>query len=369
MGLTSRERMARTLERQPVDQVPVAVSPWGTTVARWRAEGHLGEHEDPAYHFGQDLRSAGWLNTVADLDFTPEVLEETAETQLVRDGNGAVLRRHRLHEATPEHVDFAVQDRASWEALVKPLLLGTDRRRIPFEGYRHTKAWCEENEIYFTWSGVAPFELIHPICGHEYMLLGMADDPDWVRDMAETLSDLTIRCWDLLFTEEGLPQAVFFYEDMGFKGRPFMSPRMYEEILQPSHARLFDYAHERGLKVIVHSCGYVEPLVPGLIDAGLDCLQAMEVKAGMDLDTLFARFGDRIAFYGGLDVRTLIANDRAAIETELGKMVRVLEGGGGYVLHTDHSEPPEVNYETMRFFVDRGRELSAETFARLAAAG
>ncbi|MCE5200524.1 hypothetical protein LLG39_16280, partial [bacterium] len=116
-----------------------------------------------------------------------------------------------------------------------------------------------------------------------------------------------------------------------------------------------------GCKVIVHSCGYVEPLLPGLIEAGIDCLQAMEVKAGMDLPTLFDKFGDKIAFFGGLDVRTLISNNRQAIDDELmRKMAYVLKNGGSYILHSDHSEPPEVDYETMRYFVDHGIEISRE---------
>ena len=153
---------------------------------------------------------------------------------------------------------------------------------------------------------------------------------------------------------------LFFYEDMGFKGKPFMSPAMYKEIMLPGHKLLFDYAHSLGCKVIVHSCGYVEPLVPGLIEAGMDCLQAMEVKAGMDLPALFERFGDRIAFYGGIDVRTLISNDRIQIEKELLKKIPpVVNNGGGYILHSDHSEPPEVDYETMQYFIKRGREIGA----------
>jgi uroporphyrinogen decarboxylase len=206
---------------------------------------------------------------------------------------------------------------------------------------------------------VAPFEQMHPVCGHEHMLFGMAVDPDWVKDMVNVFADMTIRHLEVLFAQEGKPDGIFFYEDMGFKNKPFMSPAMYADIVQPGHAKLFGYAHSLGCKVIVHSCGYVEPLVPGLIEAGMDCLQAMEVKAGMDLPTLFKRFGDKIAFFGGIDVRTLIANDRAAIDAELmRKIPPVIKGGGGYILHSDHSEPPEINYETMRYFIDRGREVA-----------
>jgi len=358
MPMTSLERFINVLDHKPVDQTPIAVSPWGATVERWRREGHIGPEEDVAEHFGQDIRSGGWLNSVVDLDFESVVVEETEETVLRLDGNGATLRAHKLHDSTPEHVDFKVKDRNTWEEFAKPRLTQFDRRRIPFEGYRGAKAFAAEKQRYFCWGGVAPFEQMHPLCGHEYMLMGMALDPEWVKDMVMTYTELTINHLEVLFAEEGKPDGMFFYEDMGFKNRPFMSPAMYAEIMLPGHKRLFDFSHSLGCKVIIHSCGYVEPLVPGLIEAGMDCLQAMEVKAGMDLPTLFRRFGDRISFYGGVDVRVLISNDRARIDEEMDrKILPVVTNGGGYVLHSDHSEPPEVNHETMRYFVERGRKL------------
>jgi len=360
--MTSVERVSNALARRRVDRIPVAINPWGDTVKRWVREGHIKEGADVAEHFGQDIRGAWVLNSVADIDFKEVVLEETEETVLKLDGNGAKLRRHKLHDSTPEHVDFTVKDRAGWEEHIKPHLVKLDRRRINFDAYRKEKAFSQVKGRFFTWSGVAPFEQMHPVCGHEYMLMGMALDPDWVKDMVMTYAEFTIMHLEELFAEEGRPDGMFFYEDMGFKGKPFMSPEMYREIMQPGHRRLFEFAHSMGLKVIVHSCGYVEPLVPGLIEAGMDCLQAMEVKAGMDLVRLAERFGDRIAFFGGIDVRALAANDRAWIERELrAKIPAVLgrPGGGGYILHTDHSEPPQVDYETMVFFLEKGREIAA----------
>jgi len=366
MPMTSYERFSNALARKPVDMLPVCISPWGATVERWKREGHIAEGEDVAEHFGQDLRTAGGLNSCANLDFQPVVIEETEETILTLDGNGAKLRRHKLHDSTPEHVDFTVKDRKSWEEHVKPHLVHTDRRRIDFEGYRNAKRFAAEKQRFFAWGGLAPFEQIHPVCGHENMLMGMALDPDWVKDMVMTYADFTIRHLEVLFAEEGKPDVMFFYEDMGFKNKPFMSPAMYAEIVQPGHKKLFDYSHDLGCKVIVHSCGYVEPLVPGLIEAGMDCLQAMEVKAGMDLPRLFERFGDKIAFFGGVDVRVLIANDRAAIDAELEqKIVPVVKGGGGYILHSDHSEPPEIDHETMHYFIDRGREIAKAAAAEV----
>jgi uroporphyrinogen decarboxylase len=176
--------------------------------------------------------------------------------------------------------------------------------------------------------------------------------------MVMTYARFTLVHLEELFAEAGAPDFMFFYEDMGFKEKPFMSPDMYREIMLPGHKLLFDFSHSKGMKVVVHSCGYVEPFVPGLIEAGMDCLQAMEVKAGMDLPTLCAKFGDRISFFGGIDIRIIASNDFAKIDEELNrKILPVLEKGTGYILHSDHSIPPEVEHDTLKYFFDHGRRI------------
>ena len=161
----------------------------------------------------------------------------------------------------------------------------------------------------------------------------------------------------ILFEEEGPPDGVWYYEDMGYKGSPFMSPKMYCEILQPAHRYTIDYARSLGLPVIMHSCGFVEPLLPHMIDSGIDCLQAMEVKAGMELVKLHEQYGGRISFMGGIDVRTLYSNDRAVIDKELESKIPLVKKGFNYVLHSDHSIPKTVDYETYCYFIQKGLEL------------
>lgn len=357
--LTSRERIARILARQPVDRIGADESFWGDTHKQWAEAGHVRPDESLEDHFGFDLRACWCFNLVADLDFVDEIVEENEESKLVRSGNGAVLRWWKHHAGTPEHVDFLVKDRAGWDEHIRPHLVNPDtlRRRINFEAYREARAKCRRENLYFCWSGVNVFELMHPVCGHEYMLMGMALDPDWVKDMCTVYAELTVNLQEILFAEEGLPDGLFYYEDMGFKGKPFMSPAMYKDIIWPAHKRTFDYGHARGLPIILHSCGYVEPLVPGLIEAGMDCLQAMEVKAGMDLVHLKRTYGDRIAFCGGLDIRALETNDLAAVEAELAAKLPVAMEGSGYILHTDHSVSSRVRYETYKYFLERGREM------------
>lgn len=359
VSMTARERVRNLLERKPADRASFSEGLWSETVQRWTAEGHLRKDEDVGAHFKMEIMSAGWLNSAGDLEKEEAIVEEDAETKLVRNADGAVLRYWKHKSGTPEHVDFLVKDRAGWEEHIKPFLK-PDRRRVDFKNYRNVKKAAADRQLFFCWAGVNVFEQMHPMCGHEHMLAGMALDPDWVQDMTRTYADLTIGMWEMLFAEEGLPDGIFFYEDMGFKEKPFMSPAMYREIILPAHRRTIGWAHQRGLKVIMHSCGFVEPLVPGMIEAGMDMLQAMEVKAGMDMLRLNQRYGDKIGFMGNIDIRKVISNDRQQIDAELKKKILpLIASKTPYILSSDHSTPPEVNYESFLYFRDRGLELAA----------
>lgn len=353
--MTSKERVAATLARKPVDRLAASESFWHETVDRWRAEGHVGPQESIEDHFDLDIRCAGWPHMVADLDFEPVVLEETDETILRLDGNGAKLRWMKNKGNAPEHVDFTVKDRTGWLD-VKPKLARYDSRRAPLKEYVGAREAAAKSDRFFCWHGIAPFECMHLLCGHEHMLMGMAMDPEWVSDMVNTYAELTIQIMSELFEKGGKPDGVWFYEDMGFKERPFMSPDMYRALVMPGHKKLFDFAHSQGLPVIVHSCGFVEPLLEGLIEAGMDCLQAMEVKAGMDVLELSRRYGDRISFCGNLDIRELISNDTGRVDAEMDRKIPALLGAGrGYIVHSDHSVPADVNYESMVHWYAKAR--------------
>lgn len=356
--LTSHERIHNILKRQPVDRIGVFEDFWSDTRRVWTEQGFLEPNESMEDHFGYDFQVSYPFNLVADLDFTPITLEETAETILQRDGNGAVLRRHKLHDSTPEHVDFMAKDRPGWENFIKPFLT-PDPKRIDFSTYREAKALAAKKERFFCWGGLNVFELMHPVCGHENMLIGMALDPEWIVDMVTTYSHLTVELQETLFAAEGYPDGIWYYEDLGFKLHPFISPAMYRSLIQPAHKFTIDWAHGHKMPVIMHSCGCVEKLLPGMLEAGIDCLQVIEVKAGMDLLRLYKEYGDRLSFMGGIDVRVLYDNDRRKIDTELEAKIPIVKGHYGYVLHSDHSIPSNVHHDVYHYFVDKGLELGS----------
>lgn len=113
-----------------------------------------------------------------------------------------------------------------------------------------------------------------------------------------------------------------------------------------------DYFHSRDKKVFLHSCGYVENLIPYFIKAGIDCLQPLEVKAGMDLIKLKKEFGDNIAFMGGIDTRLYSSNDERLIENEIKLKLEEAKQGGEYIYHCDHSIPHNVSFSQYKKVID-----------------
>jgi len=355
--LTGIERMHCQLARKPMDRIPVFESFWPDTWTNWENAGHITKKEDLTTRFGFDLRQAWYVDTMADIDFKPVILEETDETYVMKDGNGNVTRRHKLHDTTPEHISNFVVDRKTWEEFARPLYVNYDPRRINIEEYKKQRELAREQNQFFTPCPCLMFEFMQMLSNHENLLVGMALDPDWVKDMVNVFADLLINVLEDSFARGGMPDGVFFYEDMGFKEKSFFSPAMYREIIQPGHKKVFDFCKSHKLPIIMHSCGFVENLIPDLLDSGLQCLQAMEVKAGMDVRRLYQNFGDRLSFMGGLDVREIYCNDLQRVENLLQSVLPVVMPGNGYCLHTDHSIPPDVTYETYEYYLRRAKEI------------
>lgn len=354
--LSSIERISRQLKHLPVDRVGLMESFWTHTVKNWVEQGKMPAGQSAADHFGLDFEVCWAFNLKIHHKLEDQLVAEDEDTRTFLDGNGATLRRHKLHDSTPEHINYSIADRAAWEERAKPFLT-VNRERIKFDSFRYARQRCQEKQRFLCWGGVNVFEAIHPVVGHENMLLGMALDPDWIKDMADTFADLLIGLMEILFAEAGKPDGIWFFDDMGFRGRPFMSPEMYRELIFPGHQKTIAFVHSHGLPVIMHSCGFVEPLLPGMIEAGIDCLQAIEVKAGMDLLRIYKQYGHKIALMGGIDVRPVASNDLPGIEREVMAKLPLVMGNNGFIFHSDHSIPESTDYETYQYFLDLGRNV------------
>ena len=88
------------------------------------------------------------------------------------------------------------------------------------------------------------------------------------------------------------------------------------------------------------------------LEAGFDCLQPLEAKAGMDVRKLCPAYGDRLAFFGNIDVMAMATNDLSKIEAEIESKFAAGKAMRGYAYHSDHSVPPQVSWATYQQIIE-----------------
>jgi len=151
----------------------------------------------------------------------------------------------------------------------------------------------------------------------------------------------------ILDAGRGMIDLVFTADDIGGQRGLLMSLDMWHEHLFPYHAKQNALVHELGARVIYHTDGSVMEAVPGLIEMGIDVLQALQFDAdGMDPRVLKSEYGDRLCFEGGVSVqRTLPFGSADEVREETLERIRVLGQNGGYILGPSHAiqagTPPE----------------------------
>jgi len=111
------------------------------------------------------------------------------------------------------------------------------------------------------------------------------------------------------------------------------------------------------VKAHLHSCGDVTPFVPEFVEIGIDALNPLEVKAGMDPRQLKRTYGDKLVLHGGINA--VLYNDMAALEAEMRQVIPTAKAQGGYILSSDHSVPSSVSLQDFRRFVELGKELGS----------
>jgi uroporphyrinogen decarboxylase len=337
--MDSRERILTVLQHREPDRVPVHDSPWAATVARWRHEG-LPEDVSPADHFGFEMQFIG-------CDLTPrfpvETLEETEEFIVQRTSTGGIRRNFRDISTTPEVIECPIKTKDDWPAIRDRL--HADESRGDWEALRRQVDDARAHGRFICLTGFHGYDILQAYVPSEQLLMTMATDPDWVREMIWTLATLSVEMAKIAM-QKGIEFDAFWnYNDMGYRNGLLFSPRTYRITHKDADRMAYGFFHEHDKPVFLHSCGNVSELIPDLIEVGLDCLQPLEVKAGMDVRRLKAEFGDELAFMGGIDVRAMAADDPALIEEEIASKFEVAKAGGGYIYHSDHSVPKNVSFE------------------------
>lgn len=337
--MNHRERALAAMSHQKPDRVPIRDAPWGTTLRRWKREGM--PDMDAGDYFGYDK----WFTMGVDTSprFPTKTLEDTDEYRIFTTSRGGIRKDFKHKESTPEIIDWGMKSKDDWYKKIKPRL-EPDFTRADWAtflaGYQTAQ---EEGYAVVHWC-VIGYDMFQSYMKSDQLLMVLIEDPAWARDMFNTDAQLNIDMMKMIL-EQGIKIDICFSaNDMGYRNAPLFSPQTFRDTQFEAHQMLYSFCHEHGIKTLLHSDGCVKSLIPALIESGLDCLQPLEVKAGMDLIELKEEYGDQLALMGGIDTRLMADPDPKKIEDEIARKFEVAMKDGAYLYFSDHSVPNNVSF-------------------------
>ncbi|MCG3210952.1 MAG: hypothetical protein FOGNACKC_04588 [Anaerolineae bacterium] len=203
------------------------------------------------------------------------------------------------------------------------------------------------------------FEVAWQLRGMQEFLMDMALNPEIPLYIMDRLTDIYVENTRRVLELAGNRlDMVYFYDDVATQQSLMISQPMWEELIRPRHQRLIDVAKSFGVPVMYHCDGALAPLLPALVEMGVDVLNPVQADAkGMAPEMLKREFGDRLAFHGGIDIiKTLPRGTVDDVKAEVAERIRVLGQNGGYVLASSHhiqSDTPLENVFAMYDLANR----------------
>jgi uroporphyrinogen-III decarboxylase len=321
--MTSRERVLAAFEHREPDRVPA----WcGSSPEFWeKAKQATGlDDEGLRVRFGDDFRRVFAVNAGPTPPLSPGA---TSRTPFGIERQGLYYGQpigHPLSKATIREVHaFPWPD---------PSQMDVSRIREEAEKYERNYAILGGD-----WSPF--FHDAVDLLGMETLFLKMYDEPELVDALLQHVVDYYAAVSQRIFDAAAPALDIFFIgNDFGTQRGPVVSPQLFRRFFFPHLQRLARLGHGYRLRVMMHCCGGYAPLIPQMIEAGLDGLHAVQPSCdGMNLRELKCTFGGKILFNGAIDSHhVLIRGTTNFVREETHKVLNIMKPGGGYVAGASH---------------------------------
>ena len=330
--LTAKQRVLKALKKEPVDRVPVCLWMHPDTTKALMNYFELTQEQLQDLLF-QDVRQI-WVNN------------NYAMEGIVHEGDGEGHVDDWGIEWVKQHGFNQIKRSPFTNLQAKDIT----KKAFPYEKLdtlmQPMGALAQISNDYFLGCDVSPcaFELFSRLRGMEEALLDVILDPQGANqaitaclDFSFFLAEHALRTYQLDWLWTG--------DDIAGQQGMLMNPAIWRQMIKPGLQKVFSLAKEQGIPVAYHCCGALRPIIPDLIEIGLDVLHPIQPNCpGMDPESLKNEFGKNLAFIGGLDTQDLIPNAPSHIvRVETEKLVEVMTSdGGGYILAASHTVPPET---------------------------
>jgi len=189
--------------------------------------------------------------------------------------------------------------------------------------------------------------------GVERIFMDMAENPEVAAAIIARIRAFYLAYAERIFeAAHGKLDIVLTGDDFGSQQGPLVSPPMWEAFLGDGFAEYAALAKHYGIRVMHHTCGAVRPLIPLMMERGLDILQSLQPEAeGMVPAELKSAFGGTLAFHGSISIqRTMPFGSPEDIRREVAQRMETLGRSGGYILGTAHNiqaDTPIENVEAL----------------------
>lgn len=358
---TKLNRMRAALTFQEADRVPI--SDWFWTGFRKKCIAKWGADFDPYTRWDLDYITCGPNMDPEIKDF--EIIEQKGEDVVVKTGFGATIRR-RSDLPMPHYEEFSVAKPEDMESFV--LEDPADPRRFFKAGEDQLNcvgdalalggipSWNERLDAvcnqFPTFGTVCdPYEYFWRCVGSVNALEWMALEPEMTRDFLNRIGEWML---ELLKAQikygAGRLSGIIIWGDVAYTQGMFFGPVKWRELFKPHVKALIDCAHENGLLTIYHGCGKVLSILDDYAEIKLGGYNPLEVKAGQDIVELKAKYHNKLAFVGNMDVRELETNDPRRVKREVLYKLQAAQGGG-WVCQSDHSISTFVDPESYELVI------------------
>lgn len=360
--MNTRERFIKTLLFDNPDR-PYFHHAFGLmpgVIERWHKEGLPASvsEQDIRTYFGFDLKGKGVaVNLLFDPLFETEIIEETDEYITQRESNGQVTQLYYKASTLPHAIGYPIEAPEDWPAV---------KERLQYSSARFAQDWVEqarqtqENDgLPLSFGGEGFYWMPRDLLGDERLCIWYYEQPEIVRDILTTYTDLLCALAEEIVAEVRV-DAVHFGEDMAYRGGSMVGPNIFRAFMLPCYKGIFDVFCAHGTQIFsVDTDGLVDGLIPLFIEAGVNVLGPMEVRAGNDLVSLRQKYGRQMAFTGGLD-KLILPEGKHAIDRELENKIPAMLELGGYLPSLDHRVVIETSLLEFGYYVKRVFQLMGQ---------
>ncbi len=323
MTMTSRERVLTVFQHQEPDRVPM----WcGTTAEFWeKCKRQLSlDDENLRIRFHDDFRRV-FSNFNMPAFYTKPGIAYTTLFGIDRQGLGyGQPVTHPLAEANLTQIHDYIWPNPEW----------ADPSNVKNDAGEYNKEYAILGGI---WSPF--FHDAIDLLGMENMFVKMYSQPEIVDAVLRHIVDFYMAVSQKIFDAAADSIDIFFIgNDFGSQTGPLIGADLFRRFMLPHLKRLVDLGHSYKLKVMMHSCGGIAPLIPLMIEAGLDGLHAVQTSCyGMDLKTLKAEFGSKIVFNGCIDSHHILMDGSVNyVREKTLEVIDIMAPGGGFIAGASH---------------------------------